>query len=83
MARTRIKICGIRDEASLTAAAEAGADAVGFVFVESSPRYIRPEEAWKLADRARDAAPRCHALGTTDPRRREEAREARQTGAGR
>lgn len=49
MARTRIKICGIRDEASLTAAAQAGADAVGFVFVESSPRYIRPADAWKLA----------------------------------
>lgn len=49
MARTRIKICGIRDEASLLAAAEAGVDAVGFVFVESSPRFIAPEEAWKLA----------------------------------
>lgn len=49
MARTRIKICGIRDEVSLLAAADAGADAIGFVFVESSPRYIEPEEAWKLA----------------------------------
>jgi len=48
MARTRIKICGIRDEEGLLAAAEAGADAVGFVFVESSPRYIAPEGAWKL-----------------------------------
>ena len=49
MARTRIKICGIRDEEALIAAAESGADAVGFVFVEESPRYIQPEEAWKLA----------------------------------
>lgn len=47
--RTRIKICGIRDEPGLAAAAEAGADAIGFVFVESSPRFIRPREAWRLA----------------------------------
>jgi len=48
MARTRIKICGITNNESLSAAAEAGADAVGFVFAES-PRYIHPREAWKLA----------------------------------
>lgn len=45
MARTRIKICGIRDEDSLAAAVEAGADAVGFVFVKDSPRFIEPSEA--------------------------------------
>ncbi len=49
MARTRIKICGITNQVSLNAAAEAGADAVGFVFAEGSPRYIHPREAWKLA----------------------------------
>ena len=49
MARTRIKICGIRDEDGLLAAADAGADAVGFVFVESSPRWIEPRTAWHLA----------------------------------
>lgn len=43
--RTRIKICGIRDRASATVAAECGADALGFVFVESTPRFIEPEEA--------------------------------------
>jgi phosphoribosylanthranilate isomerase len=48
MARTRIKICGIRDEDGLYAAIDAGADAVGFVFVESSPRAIRPEAAFNL-----------------------------------
>lgn len=46
--RTRVKICGIRDAAGLRAAVEAGADAVGFVFVRKSPRYIRPKDAWEL-----------------------------------
>lgn len=45
---TRIKICGIRDEEALFAAADAGADAVGFVFAPKSVRYIEPDEAWEL-----------------------------------
>lgn len=48
MARTRVKICGIRDEDGLYAAVDAGADAVGFVFVPSSPRAIRPDRAFDL-----------------------------------
>lgn len=40
----RVKICGLRDEASARAAVEAGADALGFVFAPS-PRYIEPEAA--------------------------------------
>lgn len=49
MGRTRIKICGICDAESAFAAVEAGADAVGFVFVKSSPRYIEPESAAEIA----------------------------------
>ena len=49
MGRTRIKICGITTREAMHAAAEAGADAVGFVFVEKSPRNIHPREAWRLA----------------------------------
>jgi phosphoribosylanthranilate isomerase len=48
MARTRIKICGVRDEETAFAAADAGADAIGLVFYRQSPRYIEPEEAWQL-----------------------------------
>jgi phosphoribosylanthranilate isomerase len=48
MPRTRIKICGIRTEDALLAAAEGGADAVGFMFVQASPRAITPEEAFDL-----------------------------------
>jgi phosphoribosylanthranilate isomerase len=48
MSRTRIKICGISDEDSLLACVDAGADAVGFMFVRASPRYVEPEEAYAL-----------------------------------
>lgn len=48
MQRTRIKICGVRDVETALAAAEAGADAVGFVFVEDSPRFIEPEDAFEV-----------------------------------
>lgn len=48
MQRTRIKICGIRDIDAARAAADAGADAVGFVFHPASPRYIEPAEAFGL-----------------------------------
>lgn len=48
MSRTRIKICGIRDEDGAVAAIESGADALGFVFVRSSPRFIEPADAWSL-----------------------------------
>lgn len=49
MTRTRIKICGITNDAGALAAAEAGADAVGFVFYRASPRFIEPEAAWDIA----------------------------------
>jgi phosphoribosylanthranilate isomerase len=46
--RTRIKICGITRVEDLQAAVNAGADAVGFVFYEKSPRYIAPSDAAAL-----------------------------------
>ncbi len=48
MPRTRIKICGIRDPDAALAAADAGADAVGFMFYKNSSRAITPEQAAEI-----------------------------------
>lgn len=45
-----IKICGITRREDAEAAAAAGADALGFVFYPSSPRYVRPHEVAELAE---------------------------------
>jgi len=40
---TRIKICGISNGLDAAAAAEAGADALGFIAVPGTPRFVPPE----------------------------------------
>src|SRR5258706_5405419 len=50
-AGTRIKICGLTRKADLDAAVEAGADAVGLVFYDKSPRCLTITAAARLARR--------------------------------
>lgn len=48
-----VKVCGINAPAAFDAAAEGGADWIGFVFVPASPRAVAPGEAARLSGRAR------------------------------
>src|ERR1700676_279995 len=51
-----IKICGLSTAETLDAALGAGADMVGFVFFERSPRYVGLDRARALGAQARGKA---------------------------
>ena len=53
---TSIKICGLNSPESLAAALQAGADMVGFVFYEPSPRFVGLETARNFARHCKDRA---------------------------
>jgi phosphoribosylanthranilate isomerase len=46
--RTRVKICGITRADDARSAIEHGADAIGLVFFEGSPRHVTPEQAGRI-----------------------------------
>ena len=51
-----VKICGLSTPETVTAALDAGANLVGFVFYPKSPRNVSPETAKSLAEIARGHA---------------------------
>lgn len=56
MDRTRIKICGIQDPDTALATLASGADAIGLVFVEKSPRFVTVNQAKAITDALPDDA---------------------------
>jgi phosphoribosylanthranilate isomerase len=48
---TRVKICGITNLEDARVAVDAGADALGFIFVENTPRFVTPEQAAHIIQR--------------------------------
>ena len=49
MKKTRVKICGVTSVADALLAQEAGADAIGVVFYEPSPRCVTIDQAREIA----------------------------------
>jgi phosphoribosylanthranilate isomerase len=56
--RIRVKICGITREQDADAAVDAGADAIGLNFVESSPRFVSIAGAAAIARQVRGGSAR-------------------------
>jgi phosphoribosylanthranilate isomerase len=61
-----IKICGIKSEAILDTAIEAGADMVGFMHFARSPRHLELDPIGELISRARGRVETCVVLVNPD-----------------
>ena len=48
---TRVKVCGITNLDDAMLAVDAGADALGFIFVEGTPRFVTPAEVAPIVRR--------------------------------
>jgi phosphoribosylanthranilate isomerase len=47
----RVKVCGITNLEDAYACVDAGADALGFIFVENTPRFVTPEQVAPIVRR--------------------------------
>jgi phosphoribosylanthranilate isomerase len=61
-----IKICGVKNEAILNAAIDAGADMVGFVHFQRSPRHLELDPIAELISMTRGRAESCVLLVNPD-----------------
>lgn len=50
--QTEIKICGLSTREAVSASVEAGANLLGFIFFEKSPRHVHPTQAAALSKHA-------------------------------
>lgn len=66
--KTKIKICGLSDLATVRAAAQAGADYIGLVHFEKSPRHVSLEQAAALREAAPESLKIVLLLVNADPR---------------
>lgn len=69
---TKIKVCGIKSKADAWMCLEIGVDALGFVFVNESPRKIEPQEAQKIIN---DLPPFVISVGVFTNRVKDEVEE--------
>lgn len=66
MPTVRVKICGITNLADAVFASEAGADLIGFILTEKSPRYIDPSDALSIVNELNN---HCHTHQIEQPKR--------------
>src|SRR5436190_19063789 len=60
---TIVKICGITSVEDARAAADAGAEMLGFIFFPPSPRYVSAERALQILDGLGELRARVRAVG--------------------
>src|SRR5262249_262994 len=58
----QVKICGLRTPEHVRAASDAGADMLGLMFYEPSPRYVEPQQARALLESVENST----LIGTDD-----------------